>query len=161
VRIVLYVSGIDRETPNATRISRAAPIGWERLHVMIARTIGTILPPARRRAACAGWAAPRRRAALTCRTCWRPRAVPGIGVRMRFFPTLTGAMTVGCAACDHVRGPSRRFRSHLDGRRMRGLGWRSRAFPVLACPRTGCVARDGARMPDSRMIAVRLQPSRG
>jgi hypothetical protein len=41
------------------------------------------------------------------------------GVRMRFFPALTGVMTVGCAACDTVRGRCRRFRSHHDGGRMR------------------------------------------
>jgi hypothetical protein len=63
--------------PNAWRISRAAPIGWERLHAMIARIIGTIsLDAQRRRAACAGWAAPRRRHALTCQPCWRSRAFP-------------------------------------------------------------------------------------
>jgi hypothetical protein len=65
--------------PNVWRISRAAPIDRDCLHAMIARKISTIsLAAQRRRAACAGWAALRRRAALTCQPCWRTRAVPGI-----------------------------------------------------------------------------------
>jgi hypothetical protein len=53
--------------PNALRISRAAPIDQDRLLAMIAQKIAPIsLAAERRRAACAGWAAPRRRAALTC-----------------------------------------------------------------------------------------------
>jgi hypothetical protein len=81
--------------------------------------------------------------------------------RGRSASAMVDAMTVACVPRDGVRGRCRRFRSHRDGRRMRGLGWRSRAFPVLACPRTGCVARDGARMPDSRALAVGPQQSRG
>jgi hypothetical protein len=41
------------------------------------------------------------------------------GVRMRSFLALVDATTGGCAACDHVPGRCRRFRSHHDGRRMR------------------------------------------
>jgi hypothetical protein len=83
------------------------------------------------------------------------------GVRMRSSGALMGAMAVGCVPRAGARGRCRRFRSHHDGGRMRGLGWRSRAFPVLACPSTGCVARDGARMPDSHAMAVGLRQSRG
>jgi hypothetical protein len=43
-------------------------------------------------------------------------------VRARSFSALLGAMAVGCAACDTVRGRCPRFRSHHDGGRMRGLG---------------------------------------
>ena len=83
------------------------------------------------------------------------------GVRMRFSAARLDAMTVGCVPRDGARGPSRRFRSHQDGVRMRALGWRPRAFPVLACPGMGCAPCDGARMPDSRMMAVRPRQSRG
>jgi hypothetical protein len=41
------------------------------------------------------------------------------------------------------------------------LEWRSRAFPAMTCPGTGCVARDGARMPDSHAMAVGPQQSPG
>jgi hypothetical protein len=41
------------------------------------------------------------------------------------------------------------------------LGWRPSALPVIAFPGTGCVARDGARMPDSHTLAVRPRQSRG
>ena len=83
------------------------------------------------------------------------------GVRGRSFLALVAATTVGCVPCDGARGRCPRFRSHHGGGRMRALGCGSKAFPALACPGRGCVARDGARMPDSRMMAVRLQQSRG
>ena len=62
---------------------------------------------------------------------WRPRAVLAIP-----FPTRT---TVGCVP----------------------LGCSSKAFPALACPGSGCLPRDGARMPDSHALATRPQQSRG
>jgi hypothetical protein len=103
----------------------------------------------RRRAACAGWAAPRRRAALTCQRCWRPRALPGMpseGVppqrgwaRWRSdacpamayervpgdsVPTRTA---VGCAPWDGARGHSRRWPVQAMD-----------AFPAMA---RGCLIR--------------------
>jgi hypothetical protein len=51
------------------------------------------------------------------------------GVRMRFFPALTGVMTVGCAACDTVRGRCPRRRSHHDGGRMRAVGMAPEGAP--------------------------------
>jgi hypothetical protein len=90
-----------------------------------------------------------------------PEGVPRDGLRGRFSCALMGAMAVGCVPCAGARARSRRFRSHHDGGRMRALGCGSKAFPTLACPGRGCLPRDGGRMPDSRMMAVGLQPSRG
>jgi hypothetical protein len=90
-----------------------------------------------------------------------PEGAAWDGVRMRFSAARLDAMTVGCVPWDGVRGPSRRFRSHQDGPGMRCLGWRPQAFPALACPGTGCVPRDRARMPDSDALAVGAQQSRG
>ena len=73
--------------------------------------IGAISSPERRQAACAGWAAPRRRAVLTCRMCWRPRAMPGM--------------------------PSEGVPSGAVGRddgRMRSLRRRPRAVPAIPFP---------------------------
>ena len=73
--------------------------------------IAPISPPERRQAACAGWAAPRQRAALTCRPCWRPRAMLGM--------------------------PSEGVPSGAVGRdngRMRALRCRSRALPAIPFP---------------------------
>jgi hypothetical protein len=79
----------------------------------------------------------------------------------RSSTTRLDATTVGCVPWHSARGRCRRFRSHHDGGRMRALGSHPQAFPVLACPGMGCVVRDSARMPDSRMMAVRLRQSPG
>jgi hypothetical protein len=81
--------------------------------------------------------------------------------RRRSFSALVAATAVGCVPCDGARGRSLRFRSHAYGRWMRCLGWRARAFPAMTYPGNACVPRDGARMPDSRALAIRLQQSRG
>jgi hypothetical protein len=90
-----------------------------------------------------------------------PEGAAWDGLRGRSFLALVAATAVACVPRDGARGRSRQCRSHAYGRRMRCLGLRARAFPVQACPGNGCVARDGARMPDSRMMAVGLQQSRG
>jgi hypothetical protein len=115
--------------------------------------IGTISPPERRRAACAGWAAPRRRDVTTCRTGWRPRAAPGMAfgcvppqrgwarrrsdaLRVMAFegaardPVPT-TMAAGCVLWDHVRGRSPRWPVQAED----------------ACPATalGCGIRTGWR----------------
>ena len=51
-----------------------------------------------------------------------PEGATWDGVRMRFFPALTGVMTVGCVPRDGARARSRRFRSHHDGGRMHSVG---------------------------------------
>jgi hypothetical protein len=123
---------------------------------MIAQKIGTISPPERRRAACAGWAAPRRRAALTCQRCWRPRARPGMapegvppqrgwarwrsdacpvlapeGLPGDSVPTTTAA---GCVPGDGARRPSRRWPVQaMDACPVTALG-----CPIRARWRSGC-----------------------
>jgi hypothetical protein len=87
--------------------------------------------------------------------------VPCDGVRRRSSAALLGAMAVRCVPRDGARGRCPRFRSHHDGGRMRCLGWRARALPAIACPGNACVSRDGARMPNSRVMAVGLRQSRG
>ena len=82
-------------------------------------------------------------------------------LRGRSFSALLDAMTVGCVPWDGARGRGPRLRSHHDDCRMRCLGWRSDAFPAMACPGNACVSRDGARMPDSHALAVRPQQSPG
>ena len=139
--------------PNAGRISRAADSIGMPLEQKRCVKIGTISPPERRRAACAGWAAPRQRAALTCRTGWRPRAVPGMAsacvpswrwltrrrsdaLRVMAFegaardPVPT-TMAAGCVLWDHVRGRSPRWPVQAED----------------ACPATalGCGIRTGWR----------------
>jgi hypothetical protein len=103
----------------------------------------------RRRAACAGWAAPPRRAVTTCRMGWRRRARPGMafgcvppargwtrwrsdarpatafeGAARDCVPT---RMAVGCGAWDGVRGRSRCWPVQARD-----------AFPVMA---VGCLIR--------------------
>ena len=148
--------------PNALRISRAAPIGWERLHAMIARKNRHDL--ARRGAAsgCMRWlggTTPEARADLPAMLAFA--GVPCDGVRGRFSRALMGAMTVACVPGDGARGRCRRSGSHQDGGRMRALGCGSKAFPVMACPSNGCVPCDGARMPDSHGLAVGPRQSWG
>jgi hypothetical protein len=111
--------------------------------------IGTIASPERRQAACAGWAAPRRRHAQTCQPCWRPRALPGIAVegvpfqlrwarwRSDALSAITSAggardpvptrTAVGCGAWDAACGRSRR-------RPVQAMD----AFPAMAL---GCLIR--------------------
>jgi hypothetical protein len=147
--------------PNAVRISRAATIDRDRLHAMIPRKMATI-SLAGTASGCMRWlggTTPEGRDALP--DVLAPEGATWDGVRMRFFPALTGVMTVGCVPRDGARGRCPRWRSHHDNCRMRCLGWRSDAFPALACPGNACVARDGARMPDSHALAVRPQQSRG
>jgi hypothetical protein len=111
--------------------------------------IGTISSPERRRAACAGWAAPRRRDVTTCRMGWRPQAAPGMafgcvppargwtrrrsdacpvmapkGAARDGVPTTAAA---GCIPSDDARGRSRR-------RPIQAL----HAFPAMAL---GCLIR--------------------
>ncbi len=150
-----------RSPSNATRISRAAVIDRDRLYVMIAQNIGTI-SPAGTASGCMRWlggTTPEVRDHLPAMLA--PEGAAWDSLRGRSASAQLGAMAVGCVPRDGARGRSRRFRSHHDGGRMHCLGWRPRAFPVMACPGNACVSRDGARMPDSHALAVRLQQSRG
>ena len=151
----------DRRRSNAWRISRAAYIDREGGFADTAAKIGTI-SLAGTASGCMRWlggTTPEGRDDLP--TVLAREGVPRDGVRMRSFPARLGAMAVGCGACDGVRGHCLRFRSHQDGCRMRALGWRPSTFPVMACPGTACVARDGARMRHSHALAVRPRQSRG
>ena len=131
------------------------------LHCMIAQKIGTILP-AGTASGCMRWlggTTPEGRADLPdVMAC---EGAPCDDVRGRVFQALVDVSTVGCGACDTVRARSPRCRSHHDGCRMRCLGWRARALPVMTCPGRGCLLRDGGRMPDSGTLAIRSQQSRG
>jgi hypothetical protein len=55
-------------------------------------------------------------------TVLAPEGAAWHAVRGRSSATRLGAMTVGCAACDTIRGRCPRSGSHHDGGRMRGLG---------------------------------------
>jgi hypothetical protein len=114
-------NGID-VPPNALRISRAAPIGWECFHVMIPRKIGTI-SLAGTASGCMRWlggTTPEGR--VDPPAMLASAGAPHDDLRGQSFPALMDAMTVGCAVWNAVRGRSRRFRSHHDGGRMRAVG---------------------------------------
>jgi hypothetical protein len=63
------------------------------------------------------------------------------GDRMRSSCALMGAMAVGCVPRAGARGPSRRFRSHHDGGRMRAVG-----MAFAGVPRAG-LSRQWMRCP--------------
>ena len=118
--------------------------------------IGAISSPERRQAACAGWAAPRRRHALTCQPCWRSRAFPVMAsegvppqrgwARWRSdacpamayeggagdpVPTRTA---VGCVPGDGARGRSQRWPVQA----MDAFPAMARACPIRTRWRSGC-----------------------
>jgi hypothetical protein len=57
------------------------------------------------------------------------------GVRGRSASAQLDATTLGCAACDTVRGRCPRWRSHHDGRRMRAVGMASECVAGDSLPR--------------------------
>jgi hypothetical protein len=152
-----------RDGDGRTACASAAPhpaIGMA-FGVMIPQKIGTI-SLAGTASGCMRWlggTTPEGRADLPAMLV--PEGAAWDRVRGRSSATRLGTMTVGCVPRDGARARSRRFRSRQDGGRMRALGWRARAFPATACPGTACVPCDGARMPDSRRLAIGPQQSPG